>query len=408
MNKRALGVMCLACCFAELQLFAQPCRQFMNSWLHHIGWNNIQQQEEPAEKTKLVQSLNDDAHFYGMNCMDFSPDGLFLYASAWRSDSISVFEVEGMSGALRHVETFTDEKMDGNSSVRVSPDGRWAAVAVGIGKCILLLERDSESGRLTLVDQFQATFETTGDRMFNDAVFSPNSRFLAVGGMLSGDDTGSLSIFRINENDKKLEWLQTEAGPDNEILDVRSLDFSDDGKTLVVAARRGNSLVILDFDSDTGRVDVRQVLRNNDEIQCIDNIFGARISPDSQFVYTTAGRLVQTFGIGVFRFNDKGQLELVQQFTGEEQELAGALGGNEIEISHDGKYMATTLTDSREVAVFARSADDGTLTLWKRIKDPDDANFTPAGLAIGRDYHTRVVFSSEDSKRLLIHEILDK
>ena len=49
------------------------------------------QTEDP--QTKLVQSLTDEALFHGMNCMDVSPDGRFLYASAWRSNSVSVFDI---------------------------------------------------------------------------------------------------------------------------------------------------------------------------------------------------------------------------------------------------------------------------------------------------------------------------
>ena len=362
-----------------------------------------------GENTRLVQSFTNPKYFHGMNCMDVSPDGQFLYASAWRSNSVSIFEMEGMSGRLELVDHFTDEDMTGNSSIRISPDGRWGAVAVGIGKRVLLLERSAEDGRLSLVDQHEATTDTTGNRMFNDAVFSPNSRFLAVGGMRSSEDgAGALSIFQVDHERKELKWLQTVAGPGGCLVDVRSLEFSEDGKTLVAAAVLDSSLVVCDFDATTGEVKVRQVLQDNDEISCLEYVFGVRISPDAKFVYTTSGRLQRTFGMGVFRFGEGGHLELVQQLTGQEDGLEGVLGGNELEISHDGKYVVTTLTDSQEVAVFERNPNDGMLTLWRRIQDPDDELFSPAGLTIGRDYDTRIIFSSEDSKRLLVHEILDK
>ena len=80
---------------------------------------------------------------------------------------------------------------------------------------------------MTLADLHEATSETTGNRMFNDAVFSPNNRFLAVGGMRSrDDDAGALSIFEVDAATKKLKWRQTVAGRDGCIVDVRSLPGS--------------------------------------------------------------------------------------------------------------------------------------------------------------------------------------
>ena len=84
----------------------------------------------------------------------------------------------------------------------------------------------------------------------------------------------------------------------------------------------------------------------------------------------------------------------------------GLAGGNELEVSDDGQYVVTTLTDSSAVAVFSRDNATGQLDLVDVIKVSEDPDFSPAGLAIGNDSRT-IIVSSEDSRKLYRFKIVE-
>ena len=398
------------------------------------------------EKIRQLQVITDD-DFYGMNCMHFSPDGEFLYASAWRTSTIHVFRVMGNDGELVPIQTFRHKHLRNNSSVRISPDGKWAASANGFGMSVILLSRDAATGKLTYADHFAASTETTGLRYFNDSVFSPDSRFLVVASMRAHSTTappatlhllemttpssdeygmeafenqppptteGALSLFEIQSDAGLLKWCQTETGTNNMLVDARSIAFSEDGQTVVTCAVGSHTLVVLDLDLIDKDLSIRQVLRNQEQdIYCLQKAFGSRFSPDGRFVYTTGGRTANArrmdgapMGVGVFQFDDRHRLRVVQQITNDTAGCAELGGGNELEVSKDGKYVITTLTDNASVAVFSRDQATGQLDLVDVIKVPEDPSFSPSGLAIGNDSRT-IFVSSEDSKSIYRFKIFE-
>ena len=381
---------------------------------NNSAYSVLGQQEMVFKDVELKQVIFDD-NFYGMNCMDLSPQGEFIYASAWRTSSIHVYRVTGFEGKLVKVQTFRHQNLKNNSSVRVSPDGKWAVSGTGFGQAVVLMSRDQDTGKLTYADHYEADPETTGDRFFNDAVFSPNSKFIAAASTRSQQgESGSLSLFEVDAEEGKLEWHQVVIGDDN-YADPRSIAFSKDGKTIVSSAVRTNSLAVFNFDESVPAITMRQVLANgHDEVRCLQKAFGSRFSPDERFVYTTGGRTLPDprsddapMGVGVFQFDDQQKLRVVQQLTDETKGCESLGGGNELEVSNDGKYVITTLTDSRSVAVFTRDQSTGQLDLAKVVTVPDDPNFSPAGLAIGNDSRT-IIVSSEDSRKLYRFKISEQ
>ena len=143
------------------------------------------------------------------------------------------------------------------------------------------------------------------------------------------------------------------------------------GRQLLVSCYRAGTLVVLDRDSDTGKVKVRQVLR--DEEDGIHGLGGAVemcVSRDGKSVYSIAGRFGGDNAICAFRVGADGKLTLQQEFINEESELKDFIGGaNGLAISPDGTRFYASGTTSHSLACFDRDIDTGKLTYVTTLKN---------------------------------------
>src|SRR5262245_35946233 len=121
-----------------------------------------------------------------------SPDGKFLYASAWKSASHVVFKRDAGSGKLTHVQTVQDATLlDGATDLRLSRDGTLAAAAAFRSQSVVLYRRDLASGKLTQIDSKRQTDPGLDGLGFAiGAEFAPDGRFLYV-----LDSNGAVTAF---------------------------------------------------------------------------------------------------------------------------------------------------------------------------------------------------------------------
>src|SRR5262245_57579057 len=142
-----------------------------------------------------------------------SPDGKFLYASAWRSASHVVFKRDAASGKLEHVQTLSDAALlDGATDLRLSPDGRFAAAAAFRSQSVVLYRRDAKSGKLTQLDsKLQTGRGVSGLEFPIGAQFSPDSGFVYV-----FDNAGGLTAFRVagKGEQRTLEFVESNRSDD--------------------------------------------------------------------------------------------------------------------------------------------------------------------------------------------------
>ena len=118
--------------------------------------------------------------------------------------------------------------------------------------------------------------------------------------------------------------------------------------TIVVTSSIAGTLVVLDRDVTTGETTVRQVIKNGDgDVRGLDGALGVAFSPDGQFAYTSAGRFRGDSVVGVYKFDEAGQLSLVQEIVNAEDDLPDFVGGNEITVSADGRIFFTVHPESR-------------------------------------------------------------
>jgi DNA-binding beta-propeller fold protein YncE len=110
-----------------------------------------------------------------------SPDGRFVYASAYKSGSHAVFARDQKTGTLKVVQTVKMDHLAGSTSLRLSKDGKLAAAASFGGRAISLYTRNDETGLLTLVDTVRAGVPANVKLQFPvDVAFSPDLKYVDV------------------------------------------------------------------------------------------------------------------------------------------------------------------------------------------------------------------------------------
>jgi 6-phosphogluconolactonase (cycloisomerase 2 family) len=318
----------------------------------------------------------------GVCGIELSPDGDFVYAAAWNSSSINVFRRDAATGKLEHVQALVDPaNLGGVVCMRISPDGKRAVATSFRSKTVVLFTRDPEKGTLSLAHSagpdlapgMTLTWPIHG-------VFSPDGKFVYA----VDDRAGALAVFEATDANR-LKFVQLSEGRDGCFTGARALAATPDGKSILVGGTRAGTLVVLDRDAATGKVEVRQVLTDEqDKITGLAGIHGIDPSPDGKHVYVTSGRFAGDQAIGAYAFGDDGKLSLLQEFVSDQGDLVGFRGGNKAALSADGKSLYVCGTVSQSLASFERDPATGKLTLVTNLHDATTGAGDEAGPANAR------------------------
>ncbi len=303
-----------------------------------------------------------------------SADGKFQYAAAYPTNTIVVFRRDPATGALAHLQSLTDaENLKGVTCVRLSQSGK-RALAVSFGsKKVTLLARDPEKGTLTVAHAAGPELAPGVNLLWPiDGVFSTDEKHVYA----VDDRNGAVIAFAIDGD--SLAWVQFSQGRDGCLEGARAIAVCPDGKTLLVAGTRAGTLCVLDRAADTGRLEVRQVLRDGeDQVNCLAGIHGVCTSADGKSIYTTSGRFQGDQAVAGFRFGDDGKLVLVREFLCDQSDLVNFQGGNNVLVSGDGKSVFACGTVSRSLACFRRNAESGDLAFVTTIRDDAQTGVGP-------------------------------
>lgn len=320
--------------------------------------------------------------------VEVSADGKFLYASAWRPATITVFERDAVSGQLKQVQELTDpEHLQGTTALRISPDGQYAVASAFSARTAVLFRRDAKSGKLKKLNVAQDSVDgVTGLTWPIDVAFSPDSKFAYIVDSRGPSDTdisaGSVTVFRIA--DDELEFV--EAGQDSGFANVRGIAVSPDGNDIAVTSSDAATLIVLNRIESSGKTSTRQVIEDErNGVHGLDGAMGVAMSADGQFVYVSSGRFRGDNAIGVYRFDDEGELSLVQELENGTDDLQGFEGGNEITVSPDGLNVYAVGSGSSSLACFEREPETGRLRLLETIPDEQDRLKAAAGICVSPD-----------------------
>ncbi|MFV1969240.1 MAG: beta-propeller fold lactonase family protein [Pirellulaceae bacterium] len=352
---------------------------------------SLEAQEEGSGQLKFSGSISGDG-LRMVTSVEVSGDGKFLYASAWRAATITVFRREAMSGELTQVQELTDYgNLQGATAVRLSPDGRFAVSSAFRSKTAVLYRRDPQDGKLTQLDVARNNIAgVTGLQWAIDASFSPDSKFVYIidsrgPGQEAAVSVGHVTAFRITD-EGKLVFVEANVGRDSCFANARGIAVNPDGKSIAVVSSEAATLVVLNRHVGTGKTTIRQVIEDEqDEVHGLDGAMGVAMSPDGQFVYVSSGRFRGDDAIGVYQFNEMGHLSLVQELVNDAGELKNFVGGNEITVSPDGRNVYAAASRSGSLACFQRDGKTGKLDFLETISDEEGRLRAAAGICLSPD-----------------------
>ncbi len=331
-----------------------------------------------------------------------SPQGKFLYASAWRVKANSAFTRDPQNGKLTALQTVSDPQLlDGATALRLSNSGKLAVSASFRSKTLTLYSRDPDNGLLTLLDIKTHRFGGVMGLSFAvDAVFSADDKHVFVLNVNTG-----VTSFAIGgkPGDERLTYVGQNqiAG----LLNPRGIAVHPDGETVIVPCKKSHTLYVLKRDAKTGSLKLHQKLTDGENnTQGLEGCFGVDIAPQGDFVYTTSGRFGGDNAIGVFRFDKKKKtLTVVQELiqSAASNQIPGFAGGNEIAVSPDGKRVYVVATLSGSLATLSRDAQTGKLKLLSIISN---ANLKgAAGVAVSPD-NKFVYVAAEEAGQIAIFQ----
>jgi 6-phosphogluconolactonase (cycloisomerase 2 family) len=235
---------------------------------------------------------------------------------------------------------------------------------------------DPASGKLKILH-----FVSEGDEEIEGLTFPIDALFSHDGGfayVLDGN-SGGIAIFKVEKD--KLHWQEFYRGEDSCLAGSRGATLSPDGKVMYVASSRANALAVLDLNSETGRLKVKQVLWDEeDEIEGLAGVFGVVTTRNGEFIYTTSGRFNGDSAVSAFRRDKDGKLTLVHELIAERDELPLFLGGNRLVLSPDEKNIYAVGSRSGAVASFERDSTSGKIKVLETFTH-DDVNGITAGAA---------------------------
>ncbi len=185
---------------------------------------------------------------------------------------------------------------------------------------------------------------------------------------------------------------------------VHSAIFSSNNKYLLVADLGIDKLMLYQFDEKNGSV----VLDSSASIS-VSAGSGPRHSafhPSQKFIYLTE-ELSGT--IGAFSFGENGKLKLFQTISAVPETYKGSLGGADIHVSPDGKFLyASNRGEANNLVIFSIDTATGILTTvgyqpTLGVK-PRNFNFDPSGnflLVANQESDSIVIFSVNHQTGLL-------
>lgn len=355
----------------------------------------------------VIQRFEDPENLQSVTSTELSPDGNYVYAAAFNSDTANVWKRDPATGMVNRVQFLADEDMDAIVALRMAPNGKYMA-GVSFKNIVTLFSRNPENGTLTYLSKVTPMENNAGELDFPiELRFSPDSRFVYV-----GCDT-SLEVLQL-QNDKLMGVQSEIAG--GEVSGLRDVDVSPDGKYLYTTG--GGSLLVFNRDEETGLVSLLQKLHQRDDrLSTLWGVCSVSCSADNRHVYLSAGRFTNRSAVTALRREDDGKLSVIEAWAppgdpGDDPDADSAIkpkalgpddfaGGNEIEVSPDGAEVWALGTDSDTAVRFQRDPESGCLTYIEPFSlkgDPEKSG--PAGLCFSKD--GRFVYIADEQENALV------
>jgi 6-phosphogluconolactonase (cycloisomerase 2 family) len=306
-----------------------------------------------------------------------SPDGRDVYVAATSSSAISYFRRDLSTGAL----TYTGKVVNGQNGVTgllaafgvvVSADGLNVYAVSPSNSAVTAFTRDPATGNLSFLE----TYNTTTLAALTGPValtISPDAKNIYA---ITGSTDG-LIVFNRNSTDGKLTLAQKfvdnavdAPGITNALAQdysstsspIKNVAVTADGAFLYVTSTGDNAVMVFSRDTTSGALTPASVVLNNTNgVSGLTKASSLVLSPDNLFVYVSgqADGSVVVFG----RNAATGALTYIDKVTQSSGGITTLAGARSLAVSPDGKFIYASAIISDSITVFNRDATTGQLTL---------------------------------------------
>jgi len=310
----------------------------------------------------------------GVRAVAVSADGAYVYAAAEFADAIVVFRRSPATGDLVPVQEVRDAPggplLDAVDSVALSPDGRHLYAAAFVSNALDVFQRDPASGVLTFVEaQVEGREGVEGMQSPHGAIVSPDGAHVYVAGF-EGD---AIAVFARDPGTGALSFVEVER--EGVALDaVIWLALSPDGAHLYAASARDGAVAAFARDPGTGSLTFVQALRNG--VGGVVGLTGARavlVSPDGRHVYVASGGLpgepADHAIAGFARDPATGLLTFLDARIDGVDGVMGLFGVYAIAFAPGGATLYAASFGANALAVFGRDANTGVLDFRQVVFD---------------------------------------
>ena len=236
----------------------------------------------------------------GTNSVVVDPSARFLYAANIQSDSVSVYSINPVSGALTQIAGSPFATGDGPYEITIDPSGRYAYVVTINDDSITGYSIDPSSGALTEL----ASSPIAGGNAPISLDVDPSGRFLYTANASLTSNSYWVSGYAIDPNTGALTELT--GSPYDTVTGYGpiSIDVDPLGEFVYVANLTNNNVKLFTIDTDTGVLSGGGTVVTGNNPQCI------HIDPTGRYVYTANGASHDVSGFSINAAN--GSLTEIQ------------------------------------------------------------------------------------------------
>lgn len=202
---------------------------------------------EPASQVINFQGKGIDADRQNqphLHCVEFSPNGKYLYADDLGTDKIMKFDVNKDNKDYLTQSTpafFKVKPGSGPRHITFDPSGKYAYLITELSGEVIAF--DYNNGNLNEVQTIKA--DTLNAKGSGDIHISPDGKFVYASNRLQGD---GIAIFSVDQNNGKL----TKVGYQLTGIHPRNFAMTPNGKLLLVANRDSDVIQVFFRNAETG------------------------------------------------------------------------------------------------------------------------------------------------------------
>jgi 6-phosphogluconolactonase (cycloisomerase 2 family) len=350
------------------------------------------------EKSLLADD-NGQTGLYDANCVKTSHDGKNVYVLSGSRDLISIFKRDITNGSLSLIRTMTSADVNSYSmrepnDMAISDDDRFVYITTRISDRILVFERNTETGDLTIKEIQYPKFNgrPSSVRLSNDNLF--------VYVTLSGSN--QIAVYSRNTTTGLLTLVQLVKDGENGVQGLFSpkiLEVSKDDKNIYVM--NSSSIIMFNRNSTTG--ELSYVTKYVDGQNGIDGLAGnycIGISPDDRNIYTAS--MADTSLVIFDRNTTDGQLAFKRQMNIFHRQIAGGYSNSSILCENSDVYLTEYWTST--LHTFFRDTLTGDLTYNQKYQNGDGATinglYRPTGAT--ESYDNKNVYTINSSEGIVV------